>query len=53
VVDCDIGGPDTHHGFIHSESKTDNFKVGDEVADEIDTRFFDGTGQILDGRGIR
>lgn len=53
VVDCGIGGPDTHHGFIHSESKTDNFKVKDDVIVEIDTRFFDDTGQILDGRRIR
>jgi hypothetical protein len=51
-VTCDEGD---HHGFIHSESKTDNFKVGDEVADEIDTRFHQWYygGALLDGLGIR
>lgn len=48
VVSCGTGT----FGFINSESKTDNFKVRG-VIDEIDTRFFDDTGQILDGRGIR
>jgi hypothetical protein len=48
VVSCDTGT----FGFINSDSKTDNFKVRG-VIDEIDTRFFDGTGQNLDGRGIR
>jgi hypothetical protein len=39
------------NGFISSESKTDNFKVG-SVADEIDTRFYDASGNILDNRMI-
>lgn len=47
-VSCDTGT----FGFINSESKTDNFKVRG-VIDEIDTRFFDDTNQILDGRGIQ
>ena len=38
-------------GFVDSESKTDNFKVNGTV-DEIDTRFYDTDGNILDGRGI-
>jgi hypothetical protein len=38
------------HGFINSESKTDNFKVG-SVADEIDTRFW-FNGQPLDNRAV-
>jgi hypothetical protein len=42
---------DGKNGFINSESKTDNFKVG-AVADEIDTRFFDPSGAILDNRKI-
>lgn len=42
-------------GFINSESKTDNFKVGSEVPDEIDTRFHDTYygGGFLDGLAIR
>jgi hypothetical protein len=41
-------------GFVHADSKTDNFKVGDEVPDEIDTRFHDTYfgGGLLDGFGI-
>jgi len=51
VVDCgSVGG--NKHGFVGSDSKTDNFKVGREVPQEIDTRFYDSNGQILDGRGI-
>jgi hypothetical protein len=51
-VSCDTGNPGETFGFIHSESKTDNFKVRG-VIDEIDTRFFDYAGTRLDGRGIR
>jgi hypothetical protein len=47
LVDC----PNGTHGFIHSESKTDNFKVKG-IADEIDTRFYDVNGNILDYRRI-
>lgn len=52
LVSCDEGD---HFGFIRNESKTDNFKVGDEVPDEIDTRFHNGYfgGGFLDGFGIR
>ena len=54
VPSCDTLDPaNVTFGFIHDESKTDNFKVEDDVIVEIDTRFFDDTGQILDGRGIR
>jgi hypothetical protein len=35
-VDCPIG----KHGFIPSHTKTDNFKVRNNVPVEIDTRFF-------------
>ena len=35
-VDCNIG----KHGFTPSHSKTDNFKVKNQVPVEIDTRFF-------------
>lgn len=51
VVDCGSTGGNKH-GFVGSDSKTDNFKVGDQVAQEIDTRFYDSSGQILDGLGI-
>jgi hypothetical protein len=47
IVDC----PNGKHGFIPSESKTDNFKVN-SVADEIDTRFLDFWGNYLDNRRI-
>jgi len=47
IVDCTNGT----HGFIPSQSKTDNFKVRG-VADEIDTRFLDFWGNYLDGRKI-
>jgi hypothetical protein len=46
VVSCDLG----RHGFINSESKTDNFKVGG-FAHEVDTRFWYGN-QILDHRMV-
>jgi hypothetical protein len=51
VLSCDEGT----HGFIHSDSKTDNFKVGDEDPDEIDTRFHAGCFGcgFIDGLGIR
>ena len=51
VVDCGQKGGN-RHGFIPSHSKTDNFKVGDEVAQEIDTRFWSASGQILDNRTV-
>jgi hypothetical protein len=47
VIDC----PNAKHGFIESESKTDNFKV-DAVEDEIDARFYDTFGNVLDQRKI-
>lgn len=40
-----------NHGFINSESKTDNFKVRG-VEDEIDARFYDTFGNVLDQRKI-
>ena len=50
VVDCgNTGG--NRHGFVGSDSKTDNFKVGPEVPQEIDTRFF-RNGELLDGLGV-
>jgi hypothetical protein len=47
AVSCDLG----RNGFINSESKTDNFKVG-SFAHEIDARFFDSAGNILDNRMV-
>jgi len=48
IVDC---APNTH-GFVPSDSKTDNFKVGPRAPHEIDTRFYDESGVIMDGLGI-
>ncbi len=44
--------PGNSHGFIPGNSKTDNFKVGKQPIVEIDTRFYDASGQILDGKGV-
>ena len=47
VVDCgSVGG--NRHGFVPSDSKTDNFKVAEQVIVEIDTRFY-RDGSIQDG----
>jgi hypothetical protein len=51
VVDCGQTGGN-RHGFVGSDSKTDNFKVGPEVPQEIDTRFYDSNGNIMDGMGV-
>jgi len=51
VVDCGQRGGN-RHGFVPSHSKTDNFKVGDEVPQEIDTRFWSASGELLDGRTV-
>jgi hypothetical protein len=51
VVDCGQTGGN-RHGFVGSDSKTDNFKVGAEVPQEIDTRFYDSSGDIMDGMAI-
>jgi hypothetical protein len=50
VVDCGQRGGN-RHGFVSSHSKTDNFKVGDQVPVEIDTRFRDEAngGALIDG----
>ncbi len=48
AVDC----PNDTHGFVPSDSKTDNFKVKVQ-GPEIDTRFHgDVSGDLLDGRAI-
>lgn len=39
VVDCGYTGGNLH-GFVPADSKSDNFKVGNERPREIDTRFF-------------
>jgi hypothetical protein len=49
-VDCTVRG--SKHGFVPAASKTDNFKVHSTVPQEIDTRFFDSAGNVLDGMGI-
>jgi hypothetical protein len=49
AVDCTVRG--AKHGFVPGETKTDNFKVGEQVPQEIDTRFW-SNGTILDNRTI-
>ncbi len=39
VVDCGYDGGNLH-GFVPADSKSDNFKVGNQNPREIDTRFF-------------
>jgi hypothetical protein len=51
VVDCGPKRGGTVHGFTPRHTKTDNFKVRGSIR-EIDTRFWDTSGNILDGRGI-
>jgi hypothetical protein len=40
VVDCGYAAGTAVHGFIPAASKTDNYKVGPSVPQEIDTRFY-------------
>jgi hypothetical protein len=53
VVDCGLKRGVAVHGFIPGASKTDNFKVHSTVPQEIDTRFHDSSGAIMDGMHIR
>jgi hypothetical protein len=61
VVDCGYTGGNLH-GFVPADSKSDNFKVGNQQPREIDTRFFadaNGNGDKssdepwLNGRSVR
>lgn len=53
VVNCGFKAGSNVHGFVPSQSKTDNFKVKQVPVREIDTKFFDdATGADLDGRYI-
>jgi len=49
LLDCDA--PGNKHCFVPGDSKTDNFKVREVAAPEIDTRFF-GPNGLIDGAGI-
>lgn len=49
VTDCTLGGK---HGFVPGDSKTDNFKVKAEPVREIDTRFHDSAGNLIDGLAV-
>lgn len=51
LVDCGAKRGGVAHGFVPRHSKTDNFKVRGGIR-EIDTRFFDPSGSLLDGRSI-
>jgi hypothetical protein len=44
--------PGNLHGFKPDDSKVDTFKVDDDGIVEIDTRFYDSSGGILDGRAV-
>src|SRR4029078_6906573 len=48
TVDCGQTGSDKH-GFIHSRSKTDNFKVRAANNNEFAIRLFDEAGNPIDG----
>jgi hypothetical protein len=48
AVDCGAKTRGNAHGFVPSDSKTDNFKVGGDPR-EIDTRFHRPDGSFIDG----
>src|SRR5262249_27667838 len=54
VVDCgNINGSSGYkHGFVPSDSKTDNFKVTSVAIREIDTDFVGADGQYIDGLAV-
>ena len=55
VVDCGYKPGANVHGFVPADSKTDNFKVKNTVAQEIDTRFFidaNGNNYLDDGETV-
>lgn len=47
-VDCGFASGNDH-GFIPAHTKTDNFKINTKINREIDTRFLDENGQVMDG----
>ncbi|WP_054044365.1 hypothetical protein [Alloactinosynnema sp. L-07] len=52
VVDCG-NAPGNRHGFVPADSKTDNFKVDEDVIIEIDTRFYrPGDPNLIDGLAV-
>ena len=51
IVDCGAKREGTAHGVVPRHSKTDNYKVRGGIR-EIDTRFHDAAGNLLDGRGV-
>lgn len=51
VVDCGKA-PGNLHGFIPRHTKTDNFKVGRTNNLEIDTRFYNESGALIDGLNL-
>lgn len=54
LVDCgNVNGSKGYkHGFVPSQSKTDNFKVTSVPIREIDTDFVGPDGQYIDGLGV-
>lgn len=47
-VDCGFSAGDDH-GFVPGNTKTDNFKIATKINREIDTRFLNELGQVMDG----
>lgn len=52
VVNCGHKPGVAVHGFIPAASKTDNYKVRNNIPQEIDTRFQDASGSYMDGKHI-
>ncbi|WP_436494843.1 hypothetical protein [Actinokineospora sp. HUAS TT18] len=52
VVDCG-NAAGNRHGFVPADSKTDNFKVDEDIIVEIDTRFYrPGNPNLIDGLSV-
>jgi hypothetical protein len=51
IIDCGAKKGGAAHGFIPRHTKTDNYKVRGGIR-EIDTRFHDAAGNLIDGLGI-
>lgn len=52
IVDCGFTAGSNVHGFVPGDSKTDNFKVKAAPIREIDTRFHDSSGNLIDGLAV-
>jgi hypothetical protein len=52
VVTCGFSSDKDSYGFVPSDTKTDNFKTGTTNNLEIDTRFLDESGRLIDGLSL-